>query len=50
MSTIYDEDGLTIEGCYEWSYFEVFGLTEEEFMKLKSFYISLESEEEDEDE
>lgn len=50
MSVIYDEDGLTIEGCYTWSYFEVFGLTENEFIELKKFYRSLKSEEEDEDE
>ena len=38
METIYDEDGLTIDICYEWSYFEVFGLTMEEFEELSIFY------------
>lgn len=47
MSTIYDEDGLLIEGCYQWSYFEVFGLTEDEFIELEKYYNSLENEKED---
>lgn len=38
METIYDKDGLTIDICYEWSYFEVFGLTVEEFKELSIFY------------
>ena len=41
MSTIYDEDGLTIDVCYYWDYFEVFGLTYEEFAELKKFYANL---------
>ena len=41
MSTIYDEDGLTIDVCYYYSYFEVFGLTDEEFAELKKFYANL---------
>lgn len=34
METIYEEDGITIEWCYNFSYIEVFGLTEVEFNKL----------------
>ena len=41
MGTIYDEDGLTIDVCDGYSYFEVFGLTNEEFMELKRFYTYL---------
>ena len=41
MSVIYDEDGLTIEVCYHWEYFEVFGLTDEEFLELVKFYEAL---------
>lgn len=41
MRTIFNEDGLTIDICDGWRYFEVFGLTDEEFLELKSFYESL---------
>lgn len=50
MSTIYDEDGLTIDVCYRYSYFEVFGLTDEEFEELKKFYVYLRYSQEDEEE
>lgn len=40
MTTIYEEDGLTIDICYHWYYFEVFGLTNEEFYELEKFYES----------
>jgi len=38
MTTICREDGLQIDICYDWAYFEVFGLTKEEFAELKSWY------------
>lgn len=41
MFNLYDEDGLTIDICYFWMYFEVFGLTDEEFAELKDFYNEL---------
>ena len=41
MSTIWEEDGVTIDICYEYEYFEVFGLTEEEENELLAFYNSL---------
>lgn len=50
MSTIYDEDGLTIDVCYYWSYFEIFGLTDEEFDELKKFYAYLQYSQEGKDE
>ena len=40
-STIWKEDGVTIDICYEYEYFEVFGLTEEEENELLAFYNSL---------
>lgn len=40
MYNIYDEDGLTIDICYSYSYFEVFGLTEEEFEQLENYYYN----------
>lgn len=41
MSIIYQKDGLTIEICYYWAYFEVFGLTPAEFEELENFYYNL---------
>lgn len=44
MTTIYDKDGLTIDICYGWSYFEVFGLSYDEFKKLEEYYKKLKGE------
>ena len=41
MSTIYASEGLTIEVCYGYSYFEVFGLSDAEFEELERYYDSL---------
>lgn len=41
MDTIYDKKTLLIQICWEYGYFEVFGLTEEEFTKLEQFYENL---------
>lgn len=38
MNTIYDDGNLQIDICYYWEYFEVFGLSNEEFKELKRFY------------
>ena len=38
MEMIYDEDGVSVDICRNWGYFEVFGLTEQEFGKVESFY------------
>lgn len=38
MTCVYNNEGLEIDICYEHEYFEVFGLTDKEFQKLKSFY------------
>ena len=40
MEVIYYEDGLEIDICYYYGYFEVFGLGEE-FKELKNYYVSL---------
>lgn len=47
MGEIYEKDGLTILGCYHWSYFEVFGLNSKEFQELENYYNDLRSEEEE---
>ncbi len=41
MVTVYEDENLTIDICYEHSYFEVFGLTDSEFEELKEYYYSL---------
>jgi len=41
MTTVYEDEGLTIDICYGWSYFEVFGLSVTEFEELKRYYYSL---------
>lgn len=44
MVTIYDKDGLTVDICYYWEYFEVFGLSMSEFQLLEDFYETLRKE------
>ena len=46
MTTIYIDNGLTIDICYGHSYFEVFGLSDTDFEELRKYYYSLEEEEE----
>lgn len=41
MDTLYEDDELTVDICREYSYFEVFGLTNEEFKELEKYYNSL---------
>jgi hypothetical protein len=41
METLYSDPTLTIDICYGWAYFEVFGLSDEEFKELGSFYQGL---------
>lgn len=41
MSTIYKGEGLTIDVCYGYAYFEVFGLSDEDFEELERYYNSL---------
>ena len=41
MTNLYNKNGLRIDICYQWSYFEVFGLDNDEIEKLLLFYDSL---------
>lgn len=50
MVTVYSEEDLTIDICYYYSYFEVFGLSDEDFAELEMFYNSFSFQEEEEDE
>lgn len=47
METIYEDEGLTIDICYYYEYFEVFGLSDEEFEELATYYYSLKESEAD---
>lgn len=44
MTNIYDENGLIVDICYEYMYFEVFGLSDDEFAELLKYYNSLKGE------
>lgn len=46
MSTIYRGDGLIIDICYDYNYFEIFGLNHADFEELKRYYNSLAESEE----
>lgn len=41
MAVIYKDDSITILACFMYSYFEVFGLSNDDFEKLKEYYNSL---------
>ena len=43
METIFEEEGVTVDICYYYSYYEVFGLTKEEEKIIKDYYDSLDS-------
>lgn len=45
MTTIYDEDGIEIDICYEYEYFEVFGLDKKEQEELTNYYDNFKKEE-----
>lgn len=50
MTTVYRGNHLTIDICYPYAYFEVFGLSEKEFEELVDFYeIKLKSLSKEED-
>lgn len=41
MNTIYDDNGIQVDICYYYEYFEVFGLTKEEEKRLEKFYRAI---------
>lgn len=41
MTTIYEGEGLSIDICYYYSYFEIFGLSDDDFEELERYYNSL---------
>lgn len=44
MINIYRGNELIIDICYDYSYFEIFGLSDAEFKELAKFYNGLETE------
>lgn len=43
METIYKDSDVIIDICRPYEYFEVFGLSDEEFSELEKFYADLET-------
>ena len=41
MTPLYNQDGLRIDICYDYAYYEVFGLSDEDFCKLEKYYSTL---------
>lgn len=41
MEVLYDNGKFSVEICYLYAYFEVFGLSDEEFQKLSDLYRDL---------
>lgn len=41
MLTIYADDEITVDICYRYSYFEIFGLTEDEEDEVFAYYEAL---------
>ena len=39
MEEIYNRDGVKVDICYENSYFEVFGLSEKEYVEVAKYYF-----------
>ena len=44
MATIYDDNGIQVDICFYYEYFEVFGLTKDEERRLEKFYQSIKGE------
>lgn len=38
METVYNENGIQIDICYAWNYFEIFGLEWDEKNEIERFY------------
>jgi len=41
MENIFEGEYFTVDICYYWNYFEVFGTTEKEFEILEHYYLDL---------
>ena len=43
MTNLYKSKDVQLDICFDFEYFEVFGLTDEEFKDLQNYYSNLES-------
>ena len=41
METLYDDGNIKIDICYDWGYFEVLGLTDDEQEVIDSYYYRI---------
>lgn len=41
METIYEDEEVLIDICYDWGYFEIFGLTDDEFAEVEEYYNAM---------
>lgn len=41
METIFNGKYFTLDGCYHYSYYELFGATDEEFEKIEKWYYKI---------
>lgn len=41
MTNIFRQDGIDVDICYDYEYFEIFGLTKEEQIEIERFYCHL---------
>lgn len=41
METVYQDDGVTVDACFDYEYLEVFGLNAEEEREITRFYNDL---------
>lgn len=44
MTKLYDKNGIRVDICYRYSYFEVFGLNDNEFYEVIDYYNGLRGE------
>lgn len=40
-TTIYEDENATVDICYDYSYFEIFGLSKEEFAEIQDYYYAM---------
>lgn len=43
MSTVFDKEGVTVDICFNWAYFEIFGLTKDEEKEIMGCYNQAEA-------
>lgn len=41
MINLYEGKYFTLDACYHWPYYELFGTTDEEFKEIKEYYNSI---------